>query len=58
MMSNCKHLQTTQINDDTFDHPSYHYFCKKKEKKVIPCINCKPSRCNIYENECSEYQEK
>ena len=33
MMSNCKPLQNTQINDDTFNHPNYHYFGKKKEKK-------------------------
>lgn len=42
MMSNCKHLQTTQINDDTVDHPSYHYFCKKKESHSVYQLQAKP----------------
>lgn len=49
-MYDCKHLQATQKNDDTFDHPSYHYFCKQKEKEILPCITCKLGRCNIYES--------
>lgn len=50
-MTNCIYLKTTDTsinNNDIFDHPSYKYFCNKKNKEIIPCICCKTNKCKNY----------
>lgn len=49
----CKNLYVKDITGDgeIFDHPRYSYKCLVNNKEVIPCINCKESRCTYYNPE-------
>lgn len=50
-MHDCKNININQTNEsDTFDHPNYNYFCKKKHKSIIPCCSCQPMKCPYYES--------